>query len=324
MSLARKIKERRNELGLSQQELASTMGYSSRSTIAKIESGDNGVPRSKIPLMARALGVKESFFFDETLPGASCGLAIGEEGERFSGESRARNIAVVLAGGSSTRNRRDVPNQFISILGKPMIIYVLEAYQRHPMIDEVRVVCLNGWEDILNGYIARYEITKFCGVIAGGDTGIRSVENAVNSLGRICDRKDVVIFQESTRPLVSEEIISKLLFTLGKEDNAIVCESMYDWVQFRVVGERVEYVDRDELLCIQSPEAYRYGMLVDAFEEAHRIENTSLFDGTYCALMLHELGYNLRFCEGGKNNIKAVRQEDVAILTALLAQGVQR
>lgn len=80
MSLARKIKERRNELGLSQQELASAMGYSSRSTIARIESGDNGVPRSKIPLMARALGVRESFFFDDALPGASCGLAMGEEG----------------------------------------------------------------------------------------------------------------------------------------------------------------------------------------------------------------------------------------------------
>lgn len=157
---------------MSQQELADAMGYSSRSTIAKIESGENDLPRSKLSKMAQALNVSMDYFLGD-------GDALPRKphpGENDSGLayapppliSRARNIAVILAGGSSTRNQQDIPNQFINLLGKPMIMYVLEVYQRHPVIDGIYVVCLSGWEAILEGYARRYGITKFAGVVPGG------------------------------------------------------------------------------------------------------------------------------------------------------------
>lgn len=325
MSLARNIRNRRVELGMSQQELANAAGYSSRSTIAKIESGDNDIPRAKLSKVAQALGVSVDVLLDEGAPSsrephATTMASVGQVDTTPSPGSRARNVAVVLAAGSSTRNQQDIPNQFINLLGKPMIIYALEAYQRHPVIDEIHVVCLEGWEAILEGYVRRYGITKFAGIVPGGSSGVRSAMNAVDRLEARCSREDVVILQESTRPLVSEETISKLLLSCGRDGNAVTCESMYDRIQFRMSEGSVEYIDRSELLCVQSPEAYRYGMLSEAFERARQSDFAHLLEGTYCALLLHELGYDIRFCEGDRNNIKAVHPEDIAILTALIGQ----
>lgn len=324
MSLAGNIRNRRVELGLSQQELANAAGYSSRSTIAKIESGDNDIPRSKLSKVAQALNVSVSSLLSEDAPlpqEPRYPVTVSGQAEVApSSDSRAKNVAVVLAAGSSTRNHQDIPNQFINLLGKPMIIYALEAYQRHPVIDEIHVVCLEGWEAILEGYVRRYGITKFAGIVPGGSSGVRSAMNAVDCLEGRCDEEDVVILQESTRPLISEETISKLLLSCGKDGNAVICESMYDRIQFRMSEGRAEYVDRSELLCMQSPEAYRYGMLSGAFERARQPEFAHLLEGTYCALLLHELGYDIHFCEGDRNNIKAVHPEDIAILTELIGQ----
>lgn len=326
MSLAQNIKRRRLELRMSQQELADAMGYKSRSTIARIESGDNDVPRSKLAKMAQVLDVSVDYLL---MGGAAVshgelggGLIAPREAAATS-KGRNKNVAVVLAGGKSTRNQQDIPNQFINILDKPMIVYSLEAYQRHPIVDEIYVVCLRGWEDILMGYAQQYGIAKFSGVIPGGKTGILSAANAVDCLSGVLGDEDIVMLHESTRPLVSVEIISKLLLACQSKGNAIACESMYDRIQFEKRAseegvDRFDYVDRRSLLCMQSPEAYRLGMLKEAFAKARQPESAHLLEGTYCGLMLHELGYKLNFCEGGRNNIKAVHQEDVVILTALI------
>ena len=72
-----------------------------------------------------------------------------------------KNIAVIFAGGSGVRmNTRSKPKQFLELRGKPIIIYTLEAFQRHPNIDEICVVILKGWEEILKAYARQFNITK--------------------------------------------------------------------------------------------------------------------------------------------------------------------
>ena len=70
------------------------------------------------------------------------------------------NAAIIIAGGVGSRMNMDVPKQFIHIYGKPVIIYTLEGFQRHPEIDAIEVVCLSGWEETLKEYAAQYGITK--------------------------------------------------------------------------------------------------------------------------------------------------------------------
>ena len=66
------------------------------------------------------------------------------------------NIAIIKAGGIGSRMGAGVPKQFITVGGKPIIIYTLEALQRHPGIDRIVVVCVKGWSDILQMYADNY------------------------------------------------------------------------------------------------------------------------------------------------------------------------
>ena len=57
-----------------------------------------------------------------------------------------KNVAIVVAGGSGTRMGQDIPKQFINVFDKPGLVYTLESFQRHPDIDAIEVVCIEGWE----------------------------------------------------------------------------------------------------------------------------------------------------------------------------------
>ena len=72
--------------------------------------------------------------------------------------------AVIIAGGSGARMGQDIPKQFINIYDKPVIIYTLEGFQKHPQIDEIEVVCLDGWQEVLRAYAKQFNITKLRGV----------------------------------------------------------------------------------------------------------------------------------------------------------------
>jgi len=175
VSVGANIRKRRFELKMSQQELAEAMGYKTRSTIAKIESGENDVTQKKLQRFAAVLDTTV-----EALVSGSSG--VDEEPitltQLDSGEQH-RNAVIILAGGKSGRNKQNIPNQFINIHDKPMIVYCLEAYQAHPAIDDLYIVCLKGWEDIVRAYARQYRITKLRGLIPGGISGIASLKNGI-------------------------------------------------------------------------------------------------------------------------------------------------
>lgn len=95
------------------------------------------------------------------------------------------NVALILAGGSGSRTEQSVPKQFISIDEKPIIIYTLEAFQKHPEVDAIIVSCISGWHDVLKGYAAAAGITKLRWVVDGGDNGQSSARNALLTLTRL-------------------------------------------------------------------------------------------------------------------------------------------
>ena len=70
------------------------------------------------------------------------------------------NIGLIIAGGVGQRMKMNVPKQFIKVLGKPIMIYTLEAFERNENIDEVVVVCLKGWEEKLQKWCDQYGIKK--------------------------------------------------------------------------------------------------------------------------------------------------------------------
>lgn len=81
------------------------------------------------------------------------------------------NIALLTAAGHGTRMHQDIPKQFLHVNNKPIIVYTMEAFQKHPSIDAIVVITLSSWKEVLHAYAKQYNITKLSGVAEGGRRG---------------------------------------------------------------------------------------------------------------------------------------------------------
>lgn len=121
------------------------------------------------------------------------------------------NIALLTASGTGTRTGQDIPKQFIHVNNVPIIIYTLQAFQKHKDIDEICVVILKGWEEILLAYSKQFNITKLKYIVKGGISGQASIYNGLKEISRHRSTSDVVMIHDGNRPMVSSEIISESL-----------------------------------------------------------------------------------------------------------------
>lgn len=310
MSVGANIKKRRYELRMSQQELADAMGYKTRSTIAKIESGENDVSQKKLEKFANVLDTTvESLIFGYAKQSISQPLP-----QEISVKKKNKTAVVILAGGKTGKNSRNIPNQFIDVNGKPIIVYCMQAYQLHPSVDDIYVVCLRGWEDIVKAYAEQFGITKLKGLIPAGNSGAASLLNGFENLKNKYFSEDVLIVQEATRPMVTTETISKLLLACSEEGSATICHSMNDYVQFDLSGDYPEYLEREKIIALQSPEAHRFSLLNEVFEMVK--SSGHVLTESNCTMLLYNLGFDINFIEGGINNIKIEREEDIMKFSA--------
>ncbi len=311
MSVGTNIKKRRYELRMSQQELAEAMGYKTRSTIAKIEAGENDVSQKKLQKFAMVLDTTP----EALVSGYNTSSTVGNLTDN-SERKEIKNIVIVLAGGKTTKNRQNIPSQFISVQGKPVLIYSLEAYQEHPSVDDIYVVCLKGWENIVEAYSRQYGITKLKELIPAGNSGILSLKNALDYINKRYSPNDRILIQEATRPLVTTETISQLLQVCSEKGSATVGHSMKDYVQFNITNQKPRYINRDAVIALQSPEAHSLALLNEVFEKA-KSEKHPLTESC-CTMLLYNLGYNINFVESNINNIKIAREEDLATFSTLI------
>jgi len=225
-----------------------------------------------------------------------------------------RRIALIQAGGISTRNVLSIPNQFVMVDDKPVIVYVLEAYEKHPAINEIDVVCLSGWEKTVSSYAERYHITKLNKIITGGATIIQSTVRGLKDISSDLDNDDVVILQEATRPLISEGLISKIISSYNKYGDSVLIRPMSEYVQVERTNDSYSLCNRDSLFSLESPEIYNANRLLSFID---RLENGVDDDGSCCALLINKLGIKIHYCENTANNPKIIRQEDLYYFKAL-------
>ena len=313
MSVGANIKKRRYELRMSQQELADAMGYSTRSTIAKIESGENDVSQKKLQKFATAL--------DTTVEALISGYAApspAPAAEVTDGKRRTRGAVIILAGGKAGQNRQNVPTQFVNVHGKPILVYCMDAYQEHPSVDDIYVVCPKGWESIVRAYADQYGISKLRGLIPAGSSGVSSLKNALDTIQGQYKVNDTILIQEATRPMVRPETISRLLQSCAERGSATAGYSMKEFVQFTTDSGKAQYLDRDSIIALQSPEAHRLSLLNEIFLKAagqqHPLTESCL------TMLMHHLGYSVNFVESPIDNPKLAREEDIAAFAALVRE----
>ncbi|MCI8888640.1 MAG: 2-C-methyl-D-erythritol 4-phosphate cytidylyltransferase [Hungatella sp.] len=226
------------------------------------------------------------------------------------------NVALILAGGYGSRTRQDVPKQFMNVYEKPLIIYTLENFQRHPDIHGIAVVCLEGWHEVLKAYARQYKITKLKWVVNGGGDGQESTQKGVEALKGICHDNDVIMIHDAIRPFLTPEVISDAVAVCrekGSGLSAVRCQETIVRTEDGLSGD--ENIGRQEIMRVQTPQAYLYKKALWAYEEAERRGITGeVYINT---LMLH-LGERVYFSKGTEKNVKITTIDDLEVFKALL------
>ena len=228
-----------------------------------------------------------------------------------------KNIALIIAGGSGNRMHQDIPKQFLTVNERPVIVYTLEAFEKHPEIDEISVVCIEGWDQVLWAYAKQFNIHKLKHVVPGGKNGQESIRNGVMELEKHYSPEDLVLIHDAIRPLVSPEIISDNIRVAKEYGNAITvipCAEAMIQTDDGVVS--TGSYPRDKLKRTQTPQAFHLGQICDLHRKALATGITNSIAS--CTLMI-EMGEKVYFSSGSEKNIKLTTVEDIDIFKALLA-----
>lgn len=226
------------------------------------------------------------------------------------------NIALLIAGGSGARMHQNIPKQFLTVNERPVIVYTLEAFQNHPEIDEIGVVCIEGWESVLWAYANQFNITKLKCVMPGGKNGQDSIRNGVFELEKHHSPDDIVSIHDAIRPMVSAEIISDCIRVTQMYGNAITvipCAEAMMQTEDGIVS--TGSYPRNNLKRTQTPQGFPIGKICDLHRRALEVGITNSVAS--CTLMI-EMGEQVYFSAGSEKNIKLTTVEDIDIFKALL------
>lgn len=228
------------------------------------------------------------------------------------------NIAIIIAGGSGHRVGQDIPKQFINVYDKPVLIYTLEGFQKHPQIDEIGLVCLDGWHDVARAYAKQFNIDKLKWIISGGETAQESIREGVYSLDGKCDDDDTIIIHDGIRPLVDDSVLTDVIMKCEKYGNAVTALPYNEQIFVADDGvSTVQYIPRESLRRVATPQAYKYGRLNRAYHEAYEKE-IGIYGSSYTNTMMVELGERLYFANGSDKNIKITTKDDLELFKAYL------
>jgi len=227
------------------------------------------------------------------------------------------NTALIIAGGVGQRMGQDIPKQFLHVNDKPVIIYTLEVFQKHPSIDEIEVVCLEGWHEVLKAYAKQFGINKLVNVVNGGKNGQDSIRNGVMDIAsRHLTDDDIVIIHDSIRPMISLDIITdniRVCKQYGNATTVVPCNTAMLKSEDTLVS--TAQLSRDQVKMTQTPQSFHLKEFVEAHKEA--LSKGITASVASCTLYV-ELGRNVYLSRGSEKNLKLTTVDDVEMFKALL------
>lgn len=223
-----------------------------------------------------------------------------------------KTIAVIVAGGSGTRFGAEVPKQFLSLGGKPILMRTIEAFEKalaggdHEIMVTLPAEQFGVWHDLCECHAFAVPHR----VVPGGETRWHSVKNALDS---IIDPAilDVIAVHDGVRPLASVELIRRTLDTACRCGSAIPVVMLNDSVR-KVNGEESQALDRSTLRAVQTPQAFEARLLLDAYRQP--------FEPVFTddASVVERMGHAVTLVEGEPANLKITRPMDLALAEYLI------
>lgn len=225
------------------------------------------------------------------------------------------NIALILAGGADPKFKLQVPKQFVNVDDRPVIVYTMQVFQKHPEIDEIVVVCLAGWQEMVKAYAKQFNITKLKHIVEGGGSGQESSWQGVKALMKDHDEDDIIILHDAIRPLVTDEIISDCIRVCGSKGMGVAAVPSKETIMKSVDGkEGIENISRFSVMRIQTPQAFFLGGLAQIHEKALQ---EGICNEWEMSSVVAKLGRKVYFSQGSDVNIKVSTIENVEMFKIL-------
>ncbi|MCH5171355.1 MAG: 2-C-methyl-D-erythritol 4-phosphate cytidylyltransferase [Erysipelotrichales bacterium] len=225
------------------------------------------------------------------------------------------NYLILLASGSGKRMNNTTPKQFLEILNKPLIYYSLTTFENNKNIDEVVIVTKRKYFKKMYQIIEEYSFDKVHLIVEGGKYRQESSYNALMALNGFAIKDDIVIIHDAARPLISNEDINNLILAMEKHTSASLGTKVVD-TTIKVKNHKfLETIDRDDLISIQTPQAFKYGAILRAHKKALKEGIKSATDDAQLMCLLNKKYY---IVEGNKQNFKITTESDLILLESIL------
>ncbi len=219
-------------------------------------------------------------------------------------------IAIIPAGGKGLRSGSATPKQYLKINGREIIVYTLQTFQKNKLIDRIVIAAAPEYFNLLIKLVKKYKLNKVDLIVEGGNTRQDSVYNAVLSSG--ADVKDLLVVHDAARALLPEAVLSNAIMIAKQKGNALVCIKAKDTL---VKGKSAvaEYLNRDEVYYVQTPQIFKYRDLQSSLGKAHGEQ----FIGTDESMLVKRTGKKVNIVEGSVFNFKITTKEDVELFKKL-------
>jgi 2-C-methyl-D-erythritol 4-phosphate cytidylyltransferase/2-C-methyl-D-erythritol 2,4-cyclodiphosphate synthase len=166
--------------------------------------------------------------------------------------------ALIVAAGSGIRMGGEIPKQFRPIMGRAVLAHAVDSLASHPAIDAVRVVIGEGQQKLAREALGDRDVGE---LIIGGTERTDSVRAGLEATDT-----DVILVHDAARPFCPLDVIDRLLAALGEAEGAVPVLQVADTLA-RAKGLLGEFVDRSQLVRVQTPQAFRLNSLVDAYAQ---------------------------------------------------------
>lgn len=219
---------------------------------------------------------------------------------------------IIPASGTGSRLGHSIPKQFLKINGEEILALTIRKFHEFKQTDEIIISASEKYFKRIKSIVRKNNFFKVTKIVEGGKLRQDSVLNALLSLD--CKYDDIIMVHDAVRPFISGKKIKEIISETVKSDCVIPGLPVSDTI--KMTGKNhfiLNTVERENLWTVQTPQAFRYDILLKSFLLAVK-QN---FKGTDEASVVTNAGYKVKIIKGEFKNFKITLKEDMKIAREL-------
>jgi 2-C-methyl-D-erythritol 4-phosphate cytidylyltransferase len=218
-----------------------------------------------------------------------------------------KNYAIIVAGGTGSRMKGEVPKQFMLLNGKPVILYSLEAFYAFDPSVEIILIIHPDYLPLWTQLVIEFRISIPIKVAEGGQTRFDSVKNGL----KLIEDAGFVAIHDAARPVINADFLRNLFLAASTYGSAIPVVPVTDTIRI-IDGDTSHQQDRTFLRAIQTPQVFKISELQRAYMQPYEPNFTD--DGS----VMESAGFPVHLEESSRGNIKITHMEDIAVAEVLM------